>query len=145
MRRSAHLKAKRFTRPVALALALSAGTFMTTAVPALAQMQQPPAQTDQAPPRNSDPLTGTLPEAWDSAWDSGTYDRLHYVIGTVASFSPYRLLTARGSGETTQVDLKHDTIIRPMGLTLSPGEHVAVVGYWSKGTFIANRIVLRGA
>jgi hypothetical protein len=136
------ITALRVGGPIALALALTAGASTLNAAPALAQMQ-PAQQQDSGPILNSTPLGGTLPDAWDSAWDSGTYDRLHYVIGTVASFSPYRLLVARGSGETTQVDLKHGTLIRPVGLDLSPGEHVAVVGYWSKGTFIANRVVLR--
>ena len=104
-----------------------------------------PAAPVQGPNDDSQPLTGPLPDAWDTAWDTGTYDRLHYVIGTVASFTPYRLSIARLNGETTQIDLKKGTIIRPLGLDLSPGEHVAVVGYWSKGTFIANRVVLRRA
>jgi hypothetical protein len=90
-------------------------------------------------------MDGPLPDAWNAAWDNGTFDQRHYVIGTVASFSAYRLLVARPDGVTMQIDLKKGTIIRPEGLDLAPGEHVAVVGYWSKGTFIANRVVLRRA
>jgi hypothetical protein len=41
------------------------------------------------------------------------------------------------------VDLKNGTIIRPEGTSLVAGMRVAIFGYWSKGTFIANRVVLR--
>jgi hypothetical protein len=67
----------------------------------------------------------------------------HVLVGTVASFAPYRLLLARGPNRTTQVDLHDGTVIEPTGTSLTPGMHVLVRGYWSKGTFIANRIVLR--
>jgi len=133
----------RIGQPVALAMAVGMSALVTSAAPAFAQTQ--PAPPDTVAPQNSEPLTTPLPDVWNSAWDSDGYDRLHYVIGTVASFSPYRLLVARGAGVTTEIDLKKGTVIRPMGLTLSPGERVAVVGYWSKGTFIADRIVLRQA
>jgi hypothetical protein len=135
----------RLARPLALAIAFSAGTFVSAGSPVFAQSapaaQQAPDADDPGPMENSQPLTGTLPEVWDSAWDSGTFDRRHYIIGTVAAFTSYRLSVARANGETTQIDLKKGTV----GLNLTPGERVAVIGYWSKGTFIANRIVLRSA
>jgi hypothetical protein len=141
-------KAARIGSTVTLSLALCAGAFVSSGSPALAR-DAPAAQQDQGmgPMGNSAPLTGPLPEAWDAAWDSGTYDHRHYIIGTVASFSAYRLSIAAGTGndETMQIDLKKGTVIRPTGLNLAPGEHVAVIGYWSKGTFIANRVVLRRA
>jgi len=141
MNMNRRFNATRIGRPLALAMAVGASTLMTSALPAFAQTQ--PAPPDATAPQSSEPLTTPLPEVWNSAWDADGYDRLHYVIGTVASFSPYRLLVARGTGVTTAVDLKKGTVIRPIGLTLSPGERVAVIGYWSKGTFIADRIVLR--
>jgi len=114
-------------RPLALTLALfgAVGAFATQAAPASAQ--------------------ASLYERWNAQWDAGSYDHHHLLVGTIASFTPYRLLLSRDQGgETTRVDLKHGTTIRPEGMSLSPGEHIAVMGYWSKGTFIANRIVLRG-
>ncbi|HYZ17135.1 MAG TPA: hypothetical protein VE591_12060 [Candidatus Acidoferrum sp.] len=80
---------------------------------------------------------------WSSAWNHGQYDHRHVLIGTVASFQPYRLLLSRPNGPSIQVDLKNGTVIRPAGTNLAPGERVAVTGYWSKGTFIANRVILR--
>jgi hypothetical protein len=136
----------RIAGPLAFAAALCGGQLlMYGSGAALAQSApQPPAAQDQYL-MDSQPMNGPLPDAWDSVWDNGTYDHTHYVIGTVASFTAYRLLVARGSGETMQIDLKKGTVIRPEGLDLAPGEHVAVVGYSSKGTFIANRVVLRRA
>jgi len=113
-------------RPLALTLVLlgAAGMFATQAAPASAQVNSY--------------------ERWNAQWDAGAYDHHHILVGTIASFTPYRMLLSRDrNGETTQVDLKRGTRIRPDGMNLSPGEHVAVMGYWSKGTFIANRIVLR--
>jgi hypothetical protein len=42
------------------------------------------------------------------------------------------------------VDLKQGTTIRPTGSTPASGQRVAVFGYWSNGTFIADRVVLHG-
>jgi hypothetical protein len=81
---------------------------------------------------------------WSPMWDQGNYDRHHVLIGTVDSFSPYRLTISQQNGVTRTVDLKNGTIIRPTGMTPTQGQRVAVMGYWSKGTFIANRVVLHG-
>ena len=92
-----------------------------------------------------DPQYNTI-TVWNTAWDQGNYDRHHVLLGTVADFKPYRLLLAPADpdGHATMVDLKDGTVIRPDGTTLVPGMQVAVLGYWSKGTFIANRVILRG-
>lgn len=81
---------------------------------------------------------------WQSGWDAGNYDHQHILIGTVSSFQPYRMRLATGGDRTIRVDLENGTVIRPEGLNLAPGEQVAVMGHWSKGTFIAHRVVLRG-
>jgi len=41
------------------------------------------------------------------------------------------------------IDLKNGTVILPTGATPSPSQRVAVIGYYSKRTFIANRVILR--
>ena len=129
--------------PIARPLALLFAFFLLSGASVLAQ--NPPA----------DPYNGTFDPQyntqmqWVPAWDTGTYDRNHVLVGTVADFKPYRLLLAHpndpasGGERTTMVDLKNGTAILPEGTNLSPGEHVAVFGYWSKGTFIANRVILR--
>jgi hypothetical protein len=118
-------------RPLALGLALFAAAGSVAS-----------AQDDNGYGR-FDPTYNTY-NHWMPAWDNGEYDRHHVLIGSVASFKPYRLLLASHQGsETTQVDLKNGTIIRPEGTNLTPGMRVAVMGYWSKGTFIANRVILR--
>jgi hypothetical protein len=80
--------------------------------------------------------------AW-SRFDRGNYDRNHVVVGTVGSFHPYRLTLLNQQGDSMTIDLKNGTVIRPTGMTPSTGQRVAVFGYWSNGTFIANRVVLR--
>ncbi|HZO93727.1 MAG TPA: hypothetical protein VFB22_08135 [Candidatus Baltobacteraceae bacterium] len=82
--------------------------------------------------------------SWQPGWDTGAYDRNHILVGVVNSFAPYRLTLIQPQGGTMTVDLKQGTVIRPTGDTPSTGQHVAVFGYWSNGTFIANRVVLRG-
>jgi hypothetical protein len=93
-----------------------------------------------------DPQYNTV-NVWNTAWDTGIYDRHHVLLGVIADSKPYRLLLAPADPDShaTMVDLKNGTIIRPDGVTLADGMNVAVLGYWSKGTFIANRIVLRGS
>jgi hypothetical protein len=81
---------------------------------------------------------------WQPAWDAGRYDRHHIMLGTVTGFSPYRLTIARNNGVVQTVDLKNGTIIVPRGATPTQGERAALVGYWSGGTFIVNRVVLHG-
>jgi hypothetical protein len=81
---------------------------------------------------------------WQPAWDQYHYDKNHVMLGTVTGFSPYRLTIQRRNGVVQTVDLKNGTSIFPTGATPTQGERVALVGYWSNGTFIANRVVLRG-
>jgi hypothetical protein len=98
----------------------------------------PGAPPDAAPPDAAPPgyaTPGNAAFGYDSA--------RHILHGTVASFSPYRMLLARADGQTTEVDLKNGTIINPVGTTITPGMRVNVRGYWSKGVFIANRVTLR--
>ncbi len=83
-------------------------------------------------------------DSWQTAWDTGAFDRNHVMIGTVGKFTTGRLTIANTTGDTTTVDLKEGTVIRPTGATPTAGQRVAVFGYWSNGTFIANRVVLRG-
>lgn len=80
---------------------------------------------------------------WQPGWNQNHYDRAHVILGVVAGFSPYRLTVAARDGSTATIDLKPGTAIFPTGQTPAEGEHVAVVGYWSRGTFIANRVILR--
>ena len=105
------------------------GGALTTTIPAAAQYDQygpPPAYT-----------------TWQPDWDQYNYDRHHVMLGHVASFTPYRLTVMRRNGDVQTVDLKHGTEIYPTGATPSPGERVALVGYYSNGTFIADRVILR--
>ena len=81
--------------------------------------------------------------SWQSGWSSGHYDRHHVILGRVEGFRPYRLWVRRRNGDVLQIDLRNGTVIRPLGATPQRGMHVAVVGYYSGGTFIARRIVLR--
>jgi hypothetical protein len=81
--------------------------------------------------------------SWQSGWSHGQYDRHHVILGSVVSFSPYRITVQRMNGNQQTVDLKNGTVIRPIGLTPRPGMRVALIGYYSNGTFIVNRLVLR--
>lgn len=111
------------------AAVLILGGAATSAIPAFAQYDQygpPPAYTD-----------------WQPGWDQHNYDRHHVILGHVASFSPYRLTVAQRNGNVQTVDLKHGTVIFPTGATPQQGQRVALVGYYSNGTFIANRVILR--
>ena len=65
------------------------------------------------------------------------------MLGTVANFAPYRLTIQRRNGAQQTVDLKNGTVIYPTGATPTPGQRVALVGHYSSGTFIANRVILR--
>jgi hypothetical protein len=95
------------------------------ALPAAAQYDIPPYTT------------------WQPGWDQYQYDRQHVILGHVSAFTPYRLTVMRRNGDVQTVDLKHGTEIFPTGATPSAGERVALVGYYSNGTFIANRVILR--
>lgn len=81
--------------------------------------------------------------AWQTAWDRYEFDRHHVILGRVAAFAPYRLQVARRDGVVQMIDLKNGTVILPTGATPAPTQLVAVVGYYSHGTFIANRVILR--
>lgn len=80
---------------------------------------------------------------WQAGWDHWNYDRHHVILGTVDSFSPYRLTISRENGRVQTVDLKRGTVILPTGATPTTGERAALVGYFSDGTFIVNRLILR--
>lgn len=80
---------------------------------------------------------------WQTTWNTWQYDPNHVILGTVGNFTPYRLTVLNQHGDSQVVDLKPGTAIFPTGQTPSAGEHVAIVGYWSQGTFIANRVILR--
>ncbi len=45
--------------------------------------------------------------------------------------------------EAEQIDLKNGTTILPTGMTPLQNQRVAVIGYYSNGTFVANRVILR--
>jgi hypothetical protein len=79
---------------------------------------------------------------WQPGWDQYHYDKHHVMLGTVGAFTPYRLTVMRRNGNVQTVDLKHGTVIFPTGATPASGERVALVGYYSNGTFIANRVIL---
>ncbi len=124
-------------RPVALGV----GIFAATSAIGAAQSSNPCAS---GPAFNSFDTAYDSINAWQPAWDTGAYDRNHILIGTVGSFSPFRLTMTNAGGDTMTVDLKQGTVIRPTGMTPTAGKRVAVFGYWSNGTFIANRVVLHG-
>jgi hypothetical protein len=81
--------------------------------------------------------------SWQAAWDRYEYDHRHVILGTVSNFAPYRLQIARRNGNIQMIDLKPGTVILPTGATPMQNERVAVVGYYSHGTFIANRVVIK--
>jgi len=80
--------------------------------------------------------------AWQPGWDRHEFDRHHVILGTVAGFQPFRLEVARRDGAIQQIDLKDGTVILPTGATPMRNERVAVIGYYSRGTFIANRVLI---
>jgi hypothetical protein len=80
---------------------------------------------------------------WQAGWDNRDYDHKHVILGTVADFKPFRLAVSRPDGPTQTIDLKNGTTILPNGMTPMLNQRVAVVGYYSNGTFIANRVILR--
>lgn len=134
-------------RPVALGV----GIFAATGAIGAAQSNMNPCPPAAGSPSMYGPSTWSSfdPEynsvdAWQSAWDSGSYDRNHVMLGTVGSFRTGRLTLTNTAGDTMTVDLKEGTIIRPTGATPNSGQRVAVFGYWSNGTFIADRVVLHG-
>jgi hypothetical protein len=87
---------------------------------------------------------GPMYRSWQPTWDNNQFDRRHVILGTVSDFHPYRLQVTRADGDTQTIDLKNGTRIFPTGMTPRINQRVAVVGYYSNGTFIANRVILRG-
>jgi hypothetical protein len=81
--------------------------------------------------------------SWQPGWDQYVFDRRHVVLGEVIGFQPYRVQIRRRNGNVQNVDLKNGTVILPTGATPTPGERVALLGYYSRGTFIVNRLVIR--
>jgi hypothetical protein len=88
-------------------------------------------------------VEGGVYRHWQPAWDQGQFDRRHVILGTVSNFQPFRLQIARTNGTVQMIDLKNGTTILPTGETPATNQRVAVIGYYSKGTFIANRVILR--
>lgn len=115
------MQLRNFFAPILIALSLAG-----SALPAQAQTVYVPTYTQ-----------------WQPGWDHGQFDRAHVLLGTVASFQPYRLELARRDGVVQMIDLKHGTAILPTGATPAINERVAIVGYYSGGTFIANRVLIR--
>jgi hypothetical protein len=109
-----------------LALGLLASAIGAAALPATAQITNVPAYRH-----------------WQPGWDQGQFDRRHVIVGTVTQFQPFRLQIARANGTVETIDLKHGTQILPTGQTPSTNQRVAVTGYYSQGTFIADRVILR--
>jgi hypothetical protein len=110
-----------------LTLGVLAAAVGSTAVPASAQANNVP------PPYRQ----------WESGWDQGQFDRNHVIVGTVSNFQPFRLQIARTNGTVQTIDLKNGTHIFPRGETPATNQRVAVTGYYSNGTFIADRVILR--
>lgn len=129
-----------FARPLVLGLGIGGGIFAASSAIGSAQATNPCAPAAW----NTFDNSYNNVSAWQPAWDTGNYDRNHILLGTVGSFSPYRLTLANAAGDTTTVDLKNGTVIRPTGSTPQAGQRAAVFGYWSNGTFIANRVILHG-
>jgi hypothetical protein len=86
---------------------------------------------------------GRVYTRWQPQWDRFDYDRRHVILGVVEHFRPYRVTLRRPDGDVQTIDLKGGTTIRPLGATPQRGDRIAVYGYYSNGTFIANGLVLR--
>jgi hypothetical protein len=86
---------------------------------------------------------GPVYTTWQPQWDRFQYDRRHVILGQVVHFHPYRVEIQTQDGDIQTIDLKNGTVIRPTGATPTRGDRIAIYGYWSNGTFIANGIVLR--
>jgi hypothetical protein len=94
-------------------------------------------------PASAQVVYGQQYRQWQPGREQGRYDARHVIVGTVAAFQPFRLQVARRDGVIEMIDLKPGTQILPRGETPSINQRVAITGYYSKGTFIANRVVLR--
>jgi hypothetical protein len=80
---------------------------------------------------------------WQPQWDRFQYDRRHVILGTVVGFRPYRVTVQSPDGDVQTIDLKPGTVIHPIDATPARGDRIAIYGYWSNGTFVANGLVLR--
>ncbi len=80
---------------------------------------------------------------WQPGWDRYEYDRRHVILGSVVHFRPYRVTVERPDGNVQTIDLKNGTVIHPIGATPHRGDRIAIYGYYSNGTFVANGLVLR--
>ena len=69
------------------------------------------------------------------------YSHAYDLQGVVTFSEPYHM-RVRVRDDIYAVNLHDGTIIRPTGITVTPTMVVHVAGYWSGGTFIANRIVV---
>jgi hypothetical protein len=119
-----------------LTLGLFASAIAASALPAAAQMTY-------GADNGAGPATVPHYRRWQASWDQGQFDQRHVILGTVSDFKPFRLQIARQNGTIETIDLKHGTAILPTGETPSINQRVAAVGYYSGGTFIANRVILR--
>ena len=81
--------------------------------------------------------------SWQPAWDRYEYARRHVILGEVIHFRPYRVDVQRPDGNVQTIDLKNGTVIHPIGATPHRGDRIAIYGYYSNGTFVANGMVLR--
>jgi|SRR5579862_970705 len=124
---------KRITAPLFAAAALAAlvGAASLT-VPASAQTNPQWVATATTPGVN-----------WHQIWDTDNYDQQHVVVGRVTNFGGYRLTVVHRNGMKQTVDLKGGTFIYPTGATPTQGERVAMLGYYSNGTFIVNEVVIK--
>ena len=122
-------------------IGLFATTFATSALPVAAQdgMGDHGAYREPAVGPNGVPMY----RHWQASWDENQFDRRHVILGTVSRFQPFRLQVARRDGDVETIDLKNGTVILPTGITPSMNQRVAVIGYYSNGTFIANRVIVR--
>ncbi|MBV8165029.1 MAG: hypothetical protein JOZ91_12270 [Candidatus Eremiobacteraeota bacterium] len=69
------------------------------------------------------------------------YAGAYNLQGVVTGFVPYHM-TIRIHDDFYPVALHDGTIIKPVGITLTPSMIVHVDGYWSGATFVANKIVV---
>ncbi|MGC2128944.1 MAG: hypothetical protein WA629_02505 [Candidatus Aquilonibacter sp.] len=86
---------------------------------------------------------GPVYTTWQPQWDRFQYDRAHVILGEVMHFRAYRVEIQRPNGDVQTIDLKNGTVIHPIGATPQRGDRIAIYGYYSNGTFIANGLVLR--
>jgi hypothetical protein len=112
---------KYFRSALALSIALAGLSCAAATIPANAQM------TRYGPP---------------PAWAAPYYDTTSHVLtGTIVNSAPYRITVRVGERRRgLPIDLKNGTVINPVGTRLVAGQNVRIRGYWSQGTFIANRV-----